>query len=207
MAIEALLFDLGKVLVDFNLHPMLHEFASRSTKPFSELEDLMRDNVLLHRFESGAMSTDEYYEHVCEAAALTMDKRTFWSAVESIFTPGLLVSEELLKLLSGRYPLILVSNTNEIHARYVQDNYKVFDYFTHKILSYEVRSMKPDSVIYQKAIEISGKKPEQLFFTDDRIENIEAASRFGIHAHQFRSEAVLIEALQAAGVDVSFQMS
>ena len=207
MAIETLLFDLGKVLIDFNLHPMLDQFAANSTRPAAELEELMRDSALLHRFESGGMSTDEYYEHVCEAAALTMDKAAFWHAVESIFAPGLLVSEELLRALAARYPLILVSNTNEIHARYVQDNYRVFDYFTHKVLSYEVRSMKPDSVIYQKAIEVSGKSAEQLFFTDDRPENIAAARRFGIHAHQFHSEAVLIEALQAAGVDVSFQLS
>ncbi len=201
MAIEAILFDLGKVLVDFDLLPMLEKLTACCSKP-ADLEHLMRDAELLHRFESGQMSNAQYYEHVCSATGLNMEPAAFWSAVESIFAPGLIVSESLLESLSARYPLILVSNTNEVHARYIQANYRIFDYFRHKVLSFEVRSVKPDRRIYEKAIELSGRRPGELFFTDDRPENVEAARQLGIHAHRFISEADLVVALREAGVEV-----
>jgi FMN phosphatase YigB (HAD superfamily) len=62
--------------------------------------------------------------------------------------------------------------------------------------------MKPDRKIYERAIHVSGYRPEALFFTDDREENVRAARQLGIHAHQFRTESALIDALQVAGVEL-----
>src|SRR5213075_3258166 len=104
--------------------------------------------------------------------------------------------------LKQRYPLILVSNTNEAHASFIAKQYSVFDHFGHRILSHEVGSLKPDSRIYEEAIRVSGKAPEALFFTDDREENIEAALQLGIRAHLFRSLSGLLLALHEHGVEV-----
>ena len=114
-----------------------------------------------------------------------------------VFLPGLIVPEQLLASLKARYPLILVSNTQRIPRRTTsRRNYRVLDYFDHKIFSHEVRSMKPDRKIYDAAIAAAGKPPEALFFTDDREENIESAVKLGIRAHQFHSVLKLVNALQ-----------
>ena len=105
-----------------------------------------------------------------------------WSAV---FLPDLLVSEELLADLGKRYPMILVSNTNESHAAYIARNYNVLDYFDAKIFSHVVGSLKPDRKIYEAAIAAAGHPPEALLFIDDREENIRGAEEIGIRAHQF----------------------
>ena len=104
--------------------------------------------------------------------------------------------------MKRNYPLLLVSNTNEAHVSFIKARYRVFDYFDHKIFSHEVGALKPDRKIYEAAIAASGKRPEELFFTDDRQENIEAAREFGIHAHQFVSESALIDALRRHGVEI-----
>ena len=65
-----------------------------------------------------------------------------------------------------------------------------------------IGSLKPDSKIYEAAIRVSGKRPEALFFTDDREENIEAALQMGIRAHLFRSLPGLVQALREHGVQV-----
>ena len=116
--------------------------------------------------------------------------------------PELMISEDLLKTLQQRYPLILVSNTNEAHVEFIAKNYPVFDYFKHKVFSFEVHAMKPDRGIYEYAIALSRTRPEALFFVDDREENVQAARELGILAHQFRSEAGLIAALRDAGIDL-----
>jgi putative hydrolase of the HAD superfamily len=121
-----------------------------------------------------------------------------WSAV---FLPDLIVPERLLANLKQRYPLILVSNTNESHVDYIARTYPVFDYFDHKIFSHEVGSLKPDREIYEAAIDAAGRPPEELFFTDDREENIHAARELGIHAHQFTSVGRLLDAFRRHGID------
>jgi putative hydrolase of the HAD superfamily len=202
MKIEAILFDLGKVLIDFNMQAMLQTMAASCSKSAAQLEEVFRDPELICSYESGTITTRQFYEHLCHCGGLQLDMPAFCQMWTSIFTADLLVSEDLLRQLRERYPLILVSNTNESHAEYVLQRYPILDYFDDKVFSFEVGAMKPDRRIYERAIELSGKQPQALFFTDDREENVRGARELGIVAHQFQSEARLIAALQDAGVEL-----
>ena len=194
------MFDLGKVLIDFNFETgvqALHSACSISRRRF---EEVLWDEDWIRRYERGEISTSEFYSYLCETAALKMDLSEFREVWSSVFLPGLLVSEGLLQELKREYPLILVSNTNEAHFEFVRSRYPVVDYFDRHVLSYEVGSLKPDRKIFDHAIRVAGFRPDALFFTDDREENILMAQELGIHGHQFRTEPLLIDALQAAHV-------
>jgi len=202
MAIEALLFDLGKVLVDFDFDLGMKHFGSRTSLTSEEFKSIILDQTWVRRYEHGQISTIEFHRYLQEHGKLEMSLVEFHEAWASVFLPGLIVPEELLANLKSRYPLILVSNTNEAHAEFVAKNYRVLDYFDHKIFSHEVGSMKPDRKIYDAAIAAAGKPAEALFFTDDREENIESAANLGIRAHQFQSVLNLVKALQNNGVEI-----
>ena len=131
-----------------------------------------------------------------------MDLPAFRKTWSSVFLPDLIVSEDLLLALKRKYPLLLVSNTNEAHVEFIRSNYRVLDIFDHHVLSYEVGSLKPDRKIFQHAISLSGYPPEALFFTDDREENILMARQLGMTAHQFKTQSWLVDALQQAGVEI-----
>jgi putative hydrolase of the HAD superfamily len=60
--------------------------------------------------------------------------------------------------------------------------------------------MKPSPLIYQKAVELAGCRPEECFFTDDISEYVEGARKFGIDAVQFVSAAQLQEELAKRGL-------
>jgi len=200
--IEALLFDLGKVLINFSFEPVvktLHESCSISRAQF---EAILWDKVLVRQYERGEISTREFHNHLCEKASLNMTLPQFCATWSSVFMPDLLISEELLTNLKRRYPLILISNTNEAHVEFIREKYGVLDYFDHTIFSYEVGALKPDTKIFEHAIAASKHPADALFFTDDRKENIVAATGLGMHAHQFVSEAKLVEALRQAGIEI-----
>lgn len=202
MKIETILFDLGKVLVDFNFETgvqSLHSACSISRKDFNEV---LWDADWIRRYECGEVSTQEFHEYLCHSADLQMDLPSFCETWSSVFLPDLIVSEALLAELKRNYPLILVSNTNEAHLEYIRSNYPVLDYFDHHVLSYKVGAMKPDRKIYDHAISKAGFPPQALFFTDDREENVVAARSLGMHAHQFRGEAELVSSLKQAGIDL-----
>jgi len=200
--IEAILFDLGKVLIDFNFETGLEALHNACSISRSRLEDVLWDENCIRRYERGEISTRDFHLYLRETADLNMDLEVFCRTWSSVFLPGLIVSEHLLAALKRNYPLILVSNTNEAHIDFVRANYSVLNYFDHYVLSYEVGSLKPDRKIFERAISVSGRKAGSLFFTDDREENIVAATQLGIHAHQFKTESQLVAALQQAGVAV-----
>jgi FMN phosphatase YigB (HAD superfamily) len=150
----------------------------------------------------GEISTADYHRYLCDFGQLQMALEEFRECWSCVFLPDLIVSEALLADLKRTYPLILVSNTNEAHIEFIASRYRVLEYFDHRIFSHEVGSLKPDRKIYDAAIAAAGKPPNSLFFTDDRAENIEAARKLGIQAHQFVSEPDLIDALRRHGVQL-----
>lgn len=202
MKIEAILFDLGKVLIDFNFETGVQALHAACSISRDQFEDVLWDEAWIRRYERGEISTREFHDYLCETADLKMELPDFCQTWTSVFLPGLLVSEDLLAALKRKYPLILVSNTNEAHFDFIRSQYRVLDYFDRHVLSYEVGSLKPDRKIFERAIAVSGCPAESLFFTDDREENILAARQLGIYGHQFKTESNLVAALQQAGIEV-----
>lgn len=91
----------------------------------------------------------------------------------------------------------LLSNTCEAHWRWILDqNWPIpGDWFDFHVLSYEVRSMKPGEAIYEACEKLAARASEEIFFTDDREENIAAAQRRGWETHLYRTPAQLAEHL------------
>ena len=187
MKIEALLFDLGKVLIDFNFETGVQALHASCSISRDRLEEVLWDENWIRRYERGEISTVQFHEYLCKTADLQMPLPHFRETWSSVFLPGLIVSEELVATLKRKYPLILVSNTNEAHFEFVRSKYRIVDYFDRHVLSYEVGSLKPDRKIFEHAIAAANRPAEALFFIDDRDENIIAARQLGIKAHQFKS--------------------
>jgi FMN phosphatase YigB (HAD superfamily) len=200
--IEALLFDLGKVLIDFNFETGVQALHASCSISRDRLEEVLWDENWIRRYERGEISTVQFHEYLCKTADLQMPLPHFRETWSSVFLPGLIVSEELVATLKRKYPLILVSNTNEAHFEFVRSKYRIVDYFDRHVLSYEVGSLKPDRKIFEHAIAAANRPAEALFFIDDREENIIAARQLGIKAHQFKSETSLVVALQDAGIEI-----
>jgi FMN phosphatase YigB (HAD superfamily) len=200
--IEALLFDLGKVLIDFNFETGVQALHASCSISRDQFEEVLWDETWIRSYERGEISTVQFYEYLRRTANLSMPLLRFRETWSSVFLPGLMVSEKLIASLKRNYPLILVSNTNEAHFEFVRSKYRVVDYFDHHVLSYKVGSLKPDRRIFEQAIAKANRPAETLFFIDDREENIVAARQFGIKTHQFKSEAGLVVALQDAGIEI-----
>jgi putative hydrolase of the HAD superfamily len=201
--IQAILFDLGKVLVDFDIETGVNTLHAASAVSRSRFEEVLWSHNWVRRYELGEISTRDFHAYLCESAGLKMDLPGFCAVWSSVFLPEPIVSEGLLLALRQKYPLILVSNTNEAHLDYIRSNYRVLDFFDHHVLSYEVGSLKPDRKIFEHAIALSGHPAEALFFTDDREENVLAASQMGMHTHRFTNAARLLRAFRDAGIEIA----
>tara|TARA_B100000315_G_scaffold239830_1_gene259059 strand:- start:365 stop:697 length:333 start_codon:yes stop_codon:yes gene_type:complete len=101
--------------------------------------------------------------------------------------------------LKDRFPLFGISNTNRLHFEYVYKRYPVIQKIQKWVLSYEVGTVKPDPAIYYKAIRLIGQPPEKIFYVDDRLELVEAASKLGLQSWQFTGADAFGQKLQELG--------
>jgi glucose-1-phosphatase len=199
--IEVVYLDLGKVLIDFDYAVAGQKILEISPLPLTEIAKVLSEPKLLFEFETGKLSTIEYYKIICEALEIQISLDEFRILWGSMFLTEPLVSEEFIQNLKRKNRLILLSNTNEIHFEYLVERFPILNQIEERLLSYRVGYMKPDPQIFQLAIEKAGGVPEKIFFVDDRLENVEGARAAGIQAIQFKSEKQLRQEMNDRGIE------
>ncbi len=186
--IKAILLDLGNVIVPVDFNRCHAAFSKVSSLPPTEIPARLRPTGVGERFETGRMSPEEFASEVCETLDMHVDYGQFWEIWSTIFLPETLLSESLLAGLRRRQRLVLLSNTNAVHFRVVQERYPLLQHFDDFVLSYRVGATKPSPAIYREATARAGCRPEECFFTDDVGKFVEAARCEGIDAVQFQSQ-------------------
>ena len=201
-AIKAVIFDLGRVLIDFDHGIAAKKAASCCDKTPKEIFDFFFDSPLTVLFEKGKISSLDFFNKVKEEINLRLSYEEFLPVWNEIFfqTDDNRAVYDLAGNLKGPYKLALLSNINELHFKYLKCNFSLFGHFQHILLSFEMNSVKPEPLIYKRALEILGLLPQEVFYTDDRQELIEAARSLGIQGFVFRGAAQLKKDLLWAGV-------
>ena len=185
--IKAVIFDLGRVIVPFDFMRGYARIAELTGIPAEEVSGRIRPTGLVDRLESGQIEPRPFVQELSAALGLTCTYDEFCEIWSSIFLPHTLVPDSLLEAIAKRYRLVLLSNTNAIHFAMLRENYPILRHFHALVLSHEVGAMKPSPLIYQRAVEAAGCRPEECFFTDDIPEYVEGARKYGIDAVQFQS--------------------
>lgn len=190
-------FDMGNVLVYFDHAIAINNVAKLAQRDAAAVKHAMFTSGLQDRFETGLITSAKFVESVVYTLECELHFESLLDAISAIFKPneGMLTILEQLK--RGGIPMGVLSNTCEAHWRWVlQQNWPVMQgWFDYCVLSYEARSMKPDAGIYEVGEHRSGRQPDQLFFTDDRADNVAAARARGWTAHQYTSTDLLAEEL------------
>jgi glucose-1-phosphatase len=201
--IEVIYFDLGKVIVDFDHSRAAQELLKVTPLSLEEAMAVLSDGELVSEYETGRLSSEEHYRKVCRRLQIEVSMEKFRELWGSMFLPEPLLSEVFLQALKKQYRLMLLSNTNEIHFDFVIQHYPILRVIEERLLSYQAGCMKPEARIFELAIKKAGVPPENIFFTDDRLENIEAARQAGIQALLFQSEAQLKQDMLSRGMLVA----
>ena len=201
--IEVVYFDLGKVIVDFDHLRAAQELLKVTPLSLKEAMAVLSDGELVSEYETGRLSSEEHYRKVCHRLQMEVSIEKFRELWGSMFLPEPLLSESFLQDLKKSYRLMLLSNTNEIHFDFVIQHYPILKMIEERLLSYQAGCMKPEARIFELAVKKAGVVPENIFFTDDRPENIEAAQRAGIQALLFQSETQLRRDMASRGMTVA----
>jgi FMN phosphatase YigB (HAD superfamily) len=198
--IKTVIFDLGKVIIPFDFSRGYRRLEKLCKYPAAEIPQRIGSTDLVKRFETGLVEPEDFVAQFSALLDLHIDYDQFCEIWSSVFLPDPLIPESMLEGISRRYRLLLLSNTNAIHFRMIEQTYPLMRHFHDRILSYRVRAMKPSPVIYREAIARAGCRPDECFYTDDIMEYVEGARRVGIDAVQFESSAQIQRELAERGV-------
>jgi putative hydrolase of the HAD superfamily len=177
--INTIIFDFGDVFI--NLDKSATEEALKKLGLSKWNRDLSRLNI---QFETGKISSEKFLlgvqKHVPKASIADILKA--WKAILKDFP---LYRLEFLQLISTKYRLFLLSNTDAIHIKafekengisFCSDFYQCFEkiYF-----SFEIGMRKPNTNIFNYLLETQGLSAKRTLFVDDKKENTDAALALG----------------------------
>jgi HAD superfamily hydrolase (TIGR01509 family) len=198
--IKAVAFDLGKVLVEFDYGIAGRKIAARAKMAAAELGQFLVHVPLIIQYETGQLSSEQFFQEVRAASGFLGDMEEFASLFADIFTPIEPMVQLQSELRRHGLPTYIFSNTNELAIRFIRRNFPFFRNFDGYILSYEHGAMKPDAKLYEVVEERSRCRGAEILYLDDRPENIEAGAARGWQVILQESPEKSREAVQKMGI-------
>jgi HAD superfamily hydrolase (TIGR01509 family) len=200
MKCSVLVFDLGKVLVDFDYSIAARRIVPLCASPadpakfFSEHADLMAS------YELGKLTTQGFFDQMKAATGFSGTQAEFGAFFADIFTaiqPMIDLHGELKKT---NLPTYIFSNTNDLAVEHIRNRFPFFSDFDAYVLSYEHGAMKPSAKLYEIVERMSGRRGAEIVYIDDRAENVAAGAARGWQAVLHESPETTRQALQSFGL-------
>ncbi|MCX7661863.1 MAG: hypothetical protein N2Z79_04180, partial [Candidatus Omnitrophica bacterium] len=187
--ILGIIFDLGRVLIDFDHHLAARRAVEFSDKSEEEIFNLFFDSDLTGLFEEGKLSPSEFFLEAKQRLNLRLTYEQFlpiWNEI-FYFTEENKKVLDLANLLKKRFRILLLSNINILHFEYLRQNFSfIFIPFPQIVLSFKVGVRKPHPLIYQIAQENLDLQMQEILEIDDRKELSEEAKNLELQVHHFR---------------------
>lgn len=179
--IKNIIFDFGDIFINLNKEATLKALAKFG------IHEIDKESMkIVYQYEEGEISTEDFVAFFSKQFKIAKkDLIAAWNIILLDFPKDRLA---FLKKLaeSKKYRLFLLSNTNDLHISWIQNDwgeelYNEFkNCFEQFYLSHEINFRKPNAEIYQFVLNENKLKAEETFFIDDTKENTDAAERLGI---------------------------
>jgi glucose-1-phosphatase len=176
------IFDLGKVLVDFDYSIAARKLAARSAKSPVDLHAFLGASPLLLDYESGLLTREGFFKAISSHIAYAGDLEEFGGYFADIFSEIPPMISLHAELRQRGFKTYIFSNTNDLAIEHIRRNFPFFQNFDGYLYSYEVGAMKPQPKIYEAMESLSGQRGADLIYIDDRPENIAAGKERGWRA-------------------------
>ena len=197
--IDAIIFDLGNVLVHVDEQRCADRCAKLTGKTAVEVLDYFRRTSHATEFALGKLTRRQFARVVSKDLGFAGGYEEFASVWCEIFT-GIEPMIALAESLRTRRPRVILSNTNALHIDYIAAHFPWFNEFDDRVLSYEVGLLKPDAAIFEHTLRKCGLEASRAAFIDDLAPNVEAARRLGLQAIRYENADQVRAELTKLGV-------
>lgn len=198
-AIQAVIFDIGNVLIRWNPDAFYDRtIGSDRRHALFAAVPLAEMNL---RVDRGADLHSEV-EALAEAHPDWADDIRLWeSHWLEMAAPAIDRSVRLLRALRRRgHKVFALSNFGTKTFTLAEANYPFLEEFDQRFISGHLEVLKPEPEIYAHVEAETGIAPEAMLFIDDSAANIAAAAERGWQVHHFEGASGLAQRLVAEGL-------
>ena len=174
-----IVFDLGKVLVDFEYTIAAQRIAARGTMTLRAIADYITQSRLFMQYELGTVTTEQFCAELCRVSGFRGTLAEFGSCFADVFVPIEPMIQLQATLRQRGLPAYIFSNTNEMAAEQIRRAFPFYGNFDGYILSYQHGAMKPDAPLYEVVERTSARHGAEILYLDDRPENVAAGAARG----------------------------
>jgi len=200
-AADALLFDLGRVVLDIDFSKAVACWAAHAGCAPSDIAARFVRGETYRRHEVGRISDADYFDSLRTSLGIQISDAQFlegWNAIFAGEMPG--IADQLARA-SNRLPLYAFSNTNRPHVEHFSVVHAgLLGHFRDIYLSSTIGLRKPDQAAYDHVVGAIGVPASRIVFFDDLAANIEGARACGLMAVHVTTPADVAEALTALGL-------
>jgi len=150
----------------------------------------------------GKLSTDEFLDTFAATYNLPrqeVTKEVFTESFQKALSPMPGMNDILAGLQKSEATLAMLSDTSEMFAD-ARRSWLFSEYFDHIFLSFEIGYKKPDIHAFQAVTDYYKIRPDEVFFIDDNLGNVKAATKYGMTATAFTDAKALIKKLEDIGI-------
>jgi len=198
MHLEAFIFDIGGVLIDFDLDMLTANIARRDPAVMGRA-NLLRTDPSLIEAERGKMRGIDYFIEKIRPLAPHWTYDDFVHAWADVLTPNQ-EGQMLFRAIQGAdYPVFFLSNAAEYNVDAMNFKFPGFlsqpiDYF----VSCRMGMVKPDVAIYEAVAQRIDVKASNCLFLDDVQDNVDAARKAGMMSLLFSPSEIAEVRLEIA---------
>ena len=200
--IRALIFDIGRVLIGIDVKRAMGGLASGLALSPEELWHAIEKDPAWHDWQEGRISARDWHLRINKRFGSSLSFQEFTDIWNLVLHPEPLQDVELLRGLSKRYHLALLSNTDPIHVAYMESHYEFFSLFDTRIYSCSVGATKPSPLIYREALRGCRARAQEAVYIDDIPAFVDAAKGLGMHGVRYQSPEQLRGSLVSLNVNV-----
>lgn len=184
--LKNIIFDFGNVLV--NLDEQATMEALMAVLDPEKMSDFFE--MALFPFEKGEISEEAFFNRLQRRSKQILEGEYYYTAWNQMILDFPENRIQMLRELRSKYRLLLMSNINITHLRYIKrmlqlhnQNPEFENLFDKVYLSFECGMRKPELEFFNFILQQENILAEECLFIDDRKENIETAIQLGIKSH------------------------
>lgn len=181
--IKNVLFDIGNVILNFNVDEVLQKFTSNKEEQKFILENIINSPEWLGNalIDTGYISREEAIEIVKDRTNHCNDRLIvdFWKNYNNFAKVDEKVLSLIQRLKNNNYKIYLLSNINPYTFEFVNKS-GLFNLVDGYVLSYQEHKVKPYKAIYNVLLERYKLIPNECVFIDDNEKNVATGNLMGI---------------------------
>lgn len=196
--VEALLFDLGGVIIDIDFGRAYARWAEHAGCEVAEIAHVVVTGEAYDRYERNEIPLVDYLDHLRGQMPMDLPDDQLLDGWNDIYVREAPDIAAVLEKARARVPLYAFTNTNAAHEAVWSTRYAhLTAHFETVFVSSTIGMRKPELEAFAHVVGQIGAPASNILFFDDLAANIEGAKAAGLQTAHVTSWTTVAETLAA----------